>query len=155
MWHCIRYLVEGTENKVFYLIVRLVLLFVSIALLVFVIISVTMIQNAAKYYLESDYSFVIGVSPIFISIIAIAIAAIPALGDKNRNIEEADDSHLIDYDSVKNLKEFCYRNLETTQNVQEDVSSVVSEIKALKELCDIGAISEEEFSAKKAQLLGL
>jgi len=39
-----------------------------------------------------------------------------------------------------------------------DVPSVVaaaSEVKALKELLDIGAITQEEFDAKKKQLLGL
>lgn len=45
-------------------------------------------------------------------------------------------------------------NVEQT-NQPSSVIAVADEIKALKELLDIGAITQEDFDAKKKQLLGL
>lgn len=53
------------------------------------------------------------------------------------------------------LKKNQEHSASTTIKQSEQPSSVIDEIKKYKELFDIGAITEEEFSAKKKQLLGL
>ena len=41
------------------------------------------------------------------------------------------------------------------QNVTENTQDMIAELKQLKELVDEGILTEEEFAAKKKQILGL
>ena len=41
------------------------------------------------------------------------------------------------------------------QNTTENTQDMIAELKQLKELVDEGILTEEEFSAKKKQVLGL
>ncbi len=58
--------------------------------------------------------------------------------------------------SVTDAKIRCFQFENTNSSEpQNNTSSPAEEIKAYKELLDIGAITQEEFDAKKKQLLGL
>ncbi len=53
------------------------------------------------------------------------------------------------------IKCFKFEKAETQKDVVESVSTSLEGIKALKELLDIGAITQEEFDRKKQQILSL
>ena len=69
-------------------------------------------------------------------------------------------SRIVDYDKCpncgsRNLSDVTNEALENSSAPQETPISVTEELKNFKELLDCGIITQEEFDAKKKQLLGL
>lgn len=56
---------------------------------------------------------------------------------------------------IRRITEKEFEELKATNNTPVAPTSNLDEIKKLKELLDLGAITEEEFNAKKKELLGL
>ena len=56
---------------------------------------------------------------------------------------------------LKELSDEEFNSLQNTSKNEQQIVSSMDELKKLKELLDLGVVSQEEFDAKKKQLLGL
>jgi hypothetical protein len=146
MWHCIKSLILGSECKRSYLAFRISLTLVAVMVLAFAITFTVMMDYAAGEMAGRGYSVVIGASSILVTIFAVAIMAMPTF--KYRY--DADENEIDEIEENEEASDSA-----TEGEMENSVLNVAEEIKALKELYDIGAINDEEFSAKKAQLLGI
>jgi len=88
----------------------------------------------------------------------------PAIMSATYNQTAADNkSRIIDYDKCPNcnsldvvsITEEEVRNISKNQDTQQSNISQADELKKFKDLLDSGVITQEEFDAKKKQLLGL
>lgn len=84
-----------------------------------------------------------------------------------KGLRVATSSGTIKFYNLANLKDFHketanllierqnVKKVSETENIKKEIVSSADELKKYKELLDMGAISQEEFDAKKKQILGL
>ena len=150
LWYAVKYLITGEENKTPYLVFKILTMGFALVLLGFVITFVAIASQGAHTVIGKGYSINIGVSSILITSLAIVIMGLPTF--KNKVVDYYDEEEEDGDDvAVEEPVECASSDKET--KVSHSFECVVNEIKALKELYDIGAITEEEFAAKKAKLL--
>ena len=60
-------------------------------------------------------------------------------------------------DTIKSMSKNYQQSIQNVpvQNTTDNTQDMIAELKQLKELVDEGILTEEEFSAKKKQVLGL
>ena len=81
--------------------------------------------------------------------------------DRNKTLSVTATNGLLSFPGIKNyqeIKEVLLKLIEekdNSTNLNQNNASSSDELKKLKELLDMGIISQEEFDAKKKQLLGL
>ena len=114
-------------------------------------IALTILTGAlSEMYLPEAYSIGIGHGAICLTVFALLLAATPALNSKKVEEEEEDD-----YEYVCEEDILTPTAAPAATAPKTDIMSNIAAVKALKELLDMGAITEEEFKAKKSELLGI
>ena len=150
---------EKTRRK--YLIIGLICLF-TVFLFVLGIFFLVMSSLIKKTSLTVTNKKVYGKCPNAPQVnIPIKNISAVATFDRNKTLTVTAANGVLSFPGIKNyqeIKEVLLKLIEERDNAEESKqnnASSVDELKKLKDLLDTGIISQEEFEAKKKQLLGL
>ena len=154
MAHCFMYMISGRECRTAYLAYRISLATLSAAFLVITIIFVLFLNGVSSIYIDADeYSATIGPAAIIAAAASLVAVALPAF--KSKAEDDADCDGVLECCGLADGASEAVPYATVSVKAKCCVLGVAEEIKALKELYDMGAITEEEFTAKKTKLLGL